>query len=128
MRSRVLRIAILLFEALWLNVIVPGHRRGVVALPGERCSTCATQVVVAKACCANKAHPAKAPDGRDPAEHCAICYFAARLSAPVVIDFTLPPLALIGFAEPRQAEEAPAIHFFATYDGRAPPVCFHAVA
>jgi hypothetical protein len=127
MRSRALRIAILVFEALWLNVVVPGHTRGSVALPGERCPSCERCAADPISPCCDMpegqpvaSHPHSVPH-RDPARHCAICYFAARLSLPVVFDFTHPPLGLLGAAAPQPAGHIVSIPFVATYDGRAPP-------
>lgn len=127
MHSRALRIAILLFQASWLNVVVPGHTRGCVALPGESCPACGQRAGDAgSSCCdmpdgqpaASHSHPTPR---HDPARHCAICYFAARLSLPVVFDFTHPPLGLSGVVAPEQVWQIVSIPFAATYDGRAPP-------
>jgi hypothetical protein len=120
MCGRGFRILLLVFEALWLNVIVPGHHRGAVPLPGEECAACQTQVAD---CCpehsGHRAPPAK-PRG-DPAQHCAICYFSARLCPPPAIDFSPPPLRLIAqlpFPAPHIRDAAP---FIPSYYGRAPP-------
>ncbi len=129
MRSRALRIAILLFQAMWLNVIVPGHTRGVVALPGEQCSNCQSALALIRApfCCAARQGVGRetphrsVPPSRDPAQHCAICHFAARLSLPIAVDLTLPPLAFAGFVPQQRAEHVAHICFRATYDSRGPP-------
>jgi len=120
-RSRRFRVAFLLFQFLWLNVIVPGHRRGIVTLPGMECATCADSASHADhACCASD-HKTPQPIPVDKANCCAICFFAARLSPTVAVDFTHPPLRLIGVCH----IAAPAINhspdFASTYLGRAPP-------
>lgn len=120
LRSRTLRLAILALQAVWFNVIVPGHRRGAVALPGERCAACQ-----ADACCPDMAesppdHP-KAPPAGDPSSHCAICHFAAALSVPPAIESSPPALELLENVEPAVVERAVAVKSDATYYGRAPP-------
>jgi hypothetical protein len=122
MLRRALRLAFVLFQALWLNVIVPGHQRGAVALPGEPCRACEPQATTAGPCC-DDAPARRNPDQphRDPARHCAICYFAARVLPPVVVDLTPPPLRLL---EVRPVPAPPIrilIPFHPTYDGRGPP-------
>jgi hypothetical protein len=129
LRSRALRVAILLLQAVWINAIVPGHRRGEVALPGE---TCAAYQPHASSCCAEMAEipPArhKAPRSGDPASHCAICHFAAALATPPAITLSPPPLTFLESIEPLVVERATAVLFVAPYDGRAPPdVSFHFV-
>ena len=125
MRWRTLRIAFLLFQALWLNVIVPGHQRGVVALPGESCASCEQSDGSDSKCCemeqAGKRQDTPAPKG-DPALHCAICYFAARVTPPEYIDLTPPPLRFAHQAPIPVAEIRTSIAVVPTYDGRAPPV------
>jgi hypothetical protein len=123
MPRRIFSIALLLFEALWLNVIVPGHTRGIVALPGEQCAVCETGVQPACQRCSSAKHrdSHKQPIG-DPAAHCAICHFAARVSLPVAIDLTPPKLELIGLLEDRCPARPSAITLSMPYDGRAPPV------
>ncbi|HZL36460.1 MAG TPA: hypothetical protein VFC78_14170 [Tepidisphaeraceae bacterium] len=126
MRSRALHIALLLVQALWLNVVVPGHRRGSVALPGERCGSCEQGAGVAAVppCCRSHASQTGAghlPAPIDPARHCAICNFAAHLSIPPAIDLSLPPLGLLGMAPRQRMQYLPRVCLTATYDGRAPP-------
>src|SRR5215218_9673907 len=90
-------LALLIFQALWLNVVVPGHTRGAVTLPGW---DEAAKQPAAHACCAADS-PAK--HGRssgpkhdsDRAAHCAVCFFAVRLSLPTTIDLTPAPLEFL---------------------------------
>ena len=122
MPHRALRLAFVLFQALWLNVIVPGHRRGQVALPGEACAACEKAVSVA--CCEmehGRRQDAPAPSG-DPARHCAICFFAARVTPPDVIDLTPPPLRFAHQVPVPSAEIRTSIARVPPYDGRGPPV------
>lgn len=124
MFGRSFRIALLVVQALWLNVIVPGHRRGVIALPGEHCQDGGCQIAQLDGCCDMPGPSGKSNqsnDKRDPAQHCLICYFAARVTAPPVVDFTLPPLQLLEQLPPPLPAQVTSYTTIATYDGRAPP-------
>jgi hypothetical protein len=113
-RNHWLRIAILVFEALWLNVLVPGHQRGCVAVPGAQSATCPLCD-----CAAADQPKSHAPVDRSAA--CAICFFAAHLSVPPTIDLTLPPLQLLGLIEGQSARNLVARLVQIPFDGRGPP-------
>src|SRR5690242_20355775 len=123
MLGRALRIALLLFETVWLNAVVPGHTRGIVPLPGTGCAACQTRSGQDGCCMDEEGRKPDAPRHKsgDPAANCAICHFAARVTAPPFVDFTLPPMARVGsvprFASPAICSLAP----LTPYDGRAPP-------
>jgi hypothetical protein len=124
MRWRTLKITFLLFQALWLNVIVPGHRRGQIALPGESCAACEEAEESSADCCPMEDQSRRPDSPRpkgDPAKHCLICYFAARVTPPLVIDLTPPPLRFAHLIPVPAAETRTSIIASATYDGRAPP-------
>jgi hypothetical protein len=122
-RWRGFKLALLAFQLLWLNVIVPGHRRGIVNLPGSGCPECqaAAEMPNGDRCPVHENGKSHSPAPADPAAHCAICFFSARLSPAVAFDFTHPPLELIGAIE----RAKPIVHyspeFASTYLGRAPP-------
>jgi hypothetical protein len=122
MRSRSLRIIVLIFQTLWLGVLVPGHRRGVIALPGEASVTALSQE---RSCCpvdeSKGKHAPQTPCSRDPAEHCAICHMALRLSVPPTIDIVLPPCGLAETLVLARCDAPISISTVPTYDGRAPP-------
>jgi hypothetical protein len=120
-RGRTFRIALLVFQALWLNVIVPGHRRGMVSLPGEAPLPC--HAVAAKPCCGSS-HPAshdKPDHAGDPALHCGICYFAARVTPTPPIHLAPEPLRLLEVLRPEPTPARTTVAFIPSYDGRAPP-------
>jgi len=123
MLPRPARIALLIFQALWLNVIVPGHTRGIVTLPGAPCSdgACSANAGATDACCLPSG-PSKQPAHNQRASYCAICAFSARLSPPPVIDLTLPPLSFLRTAPIPAPELQPGVPSLPTYDGRAPPM------
>jgi hypothetical protein len=121
MRGRAFRIALLLVQAVWLNVVVPGHRRGIIALPGEGCEACAVAAAPHPCCQSHGQSQQPAAPAKDPANHCLICYFAARLTPPPVVDLTPPPLRLAESLSPPAAHIITACPPIPTYDGRAPP-------
>jgi len=111
----------LVFQALWLNVIVPGHRRGVVSLPGEAPLPC--HVIGAKSCCGSS-HPVghgKPAAPGDPALHCGICYFAARVTPTPPVSLAPEPLRLLEVLQPERTPARATVGFIPSYDGRAPP-------
>jgi hypothetical protein len=120
MVRRVGVILLLLFEAVWLNVILPGHTRGAVALPGP-----ATPVETCGGCCAAKpaedSPPQKSAPSKERAARCAICAFAARLTTPTSIDLRLPPLARLEIAPLPEPVSILSHRPHATHYGRAPP-------
>jgi len=115
-RNRWLSLTLVIVEAIWLNVVVPGHQRGCIQLPGVAaipvCPFCAA---------AATSHDSKSSSPTGPAATCAICFFAAHLSIPPTIDLTPPPLRPAGLVD------APAIHSLISrqaqipFDGRGPP-------
>jgi hypothetical protein len=116
MRRRGLHFAILLFQALWLNVIVPGHQRGIVQLSGSDKSQPA-------ACpfCTPQAPTPKNGKPIPPEGNCAICFFAAHLSVPPVVDLSLQPLRLLHILPGETAENLFSRQIFLPFDGRGPP-------
>ncbi|MDB5171258.1 MAG: hypothetical protein JWN51_31 [Phycisphaerales bacterium] len=129
LRSRALRLAILAFQALWLNIIVPGHTRGAVQLPGSDCAACGVtpDTPQGRSCChakqgaAPNTKPVPAPAPVDPASHCAICHFAALLSPAIAVDCTHPPLSFVAVTPTQPAYDAGGRDSLPTYLGRAPP-------
>lgn len=97
MRRKWLHILVLAWQCLWLLVIVPGHTRGQIVLPGTATPTPAAeaadgpQLRALVGCCA------VAPEGDDPSDpiseerkrDCAVCHFAVRMSVAVAY---VPPI------------------------------------
>lgn len=122
MRGRAFRITFLLFEALWLNVIVPGHQRGIVSLPGTACPNCAPSEPVEPCCADEKPAPKECPIPGDPAKQCAICHFAAMLTIPPPIDLSAPSLGLLEFLPVPAAGISRHASFRVTRYERGPPL------
>src|SRR5690349_10527637 len=109
---RRMRWAFILFQAVWLNVVLPGHTRGIVTVDGR-----------SHACCA-VSHPSKphapAPTPSD-ASRCAICYFAAGCDAPTIITIDLRPTgSSIALHRPPCAPPVRLL-LIRAYDATAPP-------
>jgi len=110
-------IALLLFQALWLNVILPGHQRGMIVLPGS-----GRAIDASSSCCASRnseSHKQPAPANRT--AHCAVCAFAAKMSVPVAIDLNLSPLMRLGMVSDRMPTTIASVDLLLAYHGRAPP-------
>ena len=104
---------LLLVQALFFNVVVPSHTRGMIQLPGSK---------AVASCCAPK--PGKSsPCDNKRTENCAICNLAARVTLPPVIEFAPKPTGLLEILPPVAREEFVAHDFVPTYLGRAPPAC-----
>ena len=127
MIRRVGIFAFVLFQALWLNVILPGHTRGLITVPGSDPASChSTKRAAASShsCCPSSSRPdpsgdPKPGDGR--AARCAVCFFAARLTLPTTIDLTPAPLELLEVRDVPAGESLVALDCFPTYLGRGPP-------
>ena len=118
MRGRSFALALLLYQAFFLNVVLPGHTRGLITLDhGGSSDACA-------ACCASKsAKKSEVPTSPSPRDqaNCAICHFAMRVTPAPAISLDLPKLGLLAvlpFPAPHTVESRAVVH---TYLGRAPP-------
>ena len=116
-------LALLVFQALWLNVIVPGHTRGVVTLPGYEPASCHTNAP--GGCCPGRAETQSSDDptpGDGRAANCAVCFYAVRLTIPPAIDLTPAPLELLEIRDLPRIERLIQADRLTTYLGRAPPL------
>lgn len=140
MFGRPFRILLLAFQAVWLGAIVPGHTRGVVALPGSGSpaaggggSACCAPVEE-RSCHAGGGESRTAgksgtggkgqPGTDDPAQrasHCAVCFFAVRMTLPPVVDLTAPPLELLDVLSPDVAPDFISLPPVLAYLARGPP-------
>jgi hypothetical protein len=111
-------IALLVFQAVWLNVILPGHTRGVITVPGAETDARHTCCAAPQAQHTPNDNP---PPAKNRAGNCAVCFFAARLSLPTVVDLTPAPLGLAEVRPVPQPDTAVSVEFPAVYQGRAPP-------
>lgn len=135
MRSRSLRILLIGIFSLWFGIIVPGHERGAIRVAGANTNATgdASCHTVAKSTCdhcpTQSSHssqssdqPVKAP--ADPSQHCAICKFIGLLDAPIVIQFELPTVELMGMLDPPALRSIAALSVLSIDRGRGPPSLF----
>ncbi len=117
--SRVILGLLLVYQAVFLNVLVPGHTRGAITLDGKHTAPCC--------CCSSAGEPrpgGKAPTGpsdRD-REHCAVCQFAAALTSVPPVRFTLPELGLLDVLPAPLPSVVCSLDRIATYDACGPPL------
>jgi hypothetical protein len=113
------RIFLIVFQVVFLNVIVPGHTRGIITLSG-RSSVVGLEDLGGGGCCRKGEGPAKSPTDKDRAE-CAICFLAARITPPAVVDLRLTSLGLLEVMPPVAPAAVITPDLPLTYHGRAPP-------
>jgi hypothetical protein len=119
-RRRWLTISVILFQAAWLNVIVPGHTRGAVQLPGATARCCCCDGGGTSDGGAPKRGTPVTPQQRT--SNCAICFFCAHLSLPPAFVIDLSPLnMLLNLLQDRHADLCPRI-VLVPFDSCGPPV------
>jgi hypothetical protein len=111
------------FQAFFLNVVIPGHTRGVITLSGK--SGVCSAADLGCPFCRHSGGPQKSPTSKNPSD-CAICHLALRITTNPPIDFHLDDLGLLELAviPPRPAPIVATIvlvHF-----SRGPPACLPA--
>lgn len=113
---RFLRWTLILLQFAWLNVVMPGHTRGMVTMDGTRADGSESH------CCQSdrSSEDHGKPSDEDRAS-CAVCFFAARMTVPDVVDLTPPPLGLVETVTVGVEQSVDDLPYLATYDGRAPP-------
>lgn len=115
---RPLRWAFILFQFAWLNVVLPGHTRGSITVPGTK--------PTAPACCAGHQAGSRTPAENQqptPADraNCAICYFAAGMSTPPPVIVAPMPRGVVAILPLPAPEILISSDYPAAYHGRAPP-------
>jgi hypothetical protein len=110
-----------LFQFLFLNVIIPGHHRGVIPLSGAA----SVSGMADFGCSLCSRIPPPPGSGKTPKSglpsFCAICAIAAHLTVPPAFEMLLPVpglLMCLGILAPARVETPRLIP---TYFGRAPP-------
>src|SRR3954468_1541541 len=109
---RAFTVVLLVVEALFFNVVIPGHTRGMIQLGGTRSASC---------CAGKQGNPKEIPADKNGASHCAVCAFAAQMSVPPGIDFAPAPIGLAEILPVSKAQQVDSVTSVRTYLGRAPP-------
>ncbi|MFK7790537.1 MAG: hypothetical protein AB8C95_13720 [Phycisphaeraceae bacterium] len=98
LRSNSLRLVILVWFSGWLLMVMPGHKRGIVTLPGAEIEQ--AQAEASSSCCEPKPSCCDLPTGDceeppkpiDPAKHCAICFLKSHMTDPPAVVLYTPYL------------------------------------
>ena len=105
---------LLIYQALFLNVVLPGHTRGGVTLDGKHsAATCC--------CCGTSSKIPATPSQRDK-DNCAICQFMAGLTPAPVVSLTLPELGLLKLMPVPPPAIVVARQLIPTYFACGPPL------
>jgi hypothetical protein len=119
--KRAALICLLIYQAIFLNVVLPGHTRGAITLTGN---SSGTTTASCGGCCAEgnseKPDQKRSPSGKD-RENCALCHMAARITPAPAISLTLPKLGEIELLPVVSAMKADSLEQRLAYYGRAPP-------
>jgi hypothetical protein len=119
--SRFILALLLIYEAMFLNIVLPGHTRGQITIDGKHtvdsnsCPLC---------CCCATETPASGPavpSQRD-REHCALCQFMAGLTSVPLIRLTLPELGLLELLPVPPPHSIVSLQLIPTYLACGPPV------
>ena len=110
--------AFILYQTVWLAAVVPGHTRGRFTLPGAAGTTASCGDSRGHACCPGGARSR----GEHPGDRarCAVCYFAAGLSAPPAFSYDFAPAGLLSVLVTPPPPAFDAVYTPAYY-GRGPP-------
>lgn len=114
-RCRPFHLFLLVFEFIWLGIVIPVHTRGIVSM-GDTCPNCVARESHCPHC-----HPGK----NEPAPHqdqgCAICNFAMHLTLPPLYDCRPAALGVVELLPIARPESfISRTHYNANRD-RAPP-------
>ncbi len=94
MLGRSFRVFLLVFEALFLNVVIPGHTRGMITLSGKE-SVHGIADLGCPFCCDSGTRPRKDAPTRQDRQDCAICHLALCLTTVPPADLRLGELGLL---------------------------------
>jgi len=126
MLSRLGRISLLAFQVVWLLVMLPGHQRGAITLPGTP-DICSTQTPAASgdhSCCA-ASEPAGDPEpgkgGSNRTSHCAVCHYAIRMVFLAPPDLTIAPAGFLELLPVPAVQSQYARPVYLAHDARGPP-------
>jgi hypothetical protein len=127
MLRRVGILLLALFQAFWLNVLLPGHTRGQIVMPGAPSSSAAVgDASPLHACCqADEPAPADQKSGDVPskgrAANCALCAFAAHMTVPPPVDLAPRPTNFLCLLPDPRTQSVTTLELVLSYLGRAPP-------
>jgi hypothetical protein len=116
------RWCFILFQAIWLGVMMPGHVRGAFTMPGTASALRASAGADEESCCASRvSHESEGRPTQDQKSRCAMCHFAAGLSTPPVVSFAHADLGLVSLLPLPPPQVVSFERFPLPYDATAPP-------
>jgi hypothetical protein len=118
--NKAIALFLLVFQGVFLNIVVPGHVRGVITLSGKNSVTSLVDLGCPCCCRPSKHDPNTTPSDKDKSE-CAICHIAAALTLPPVMDFAPPLLCLARVRETTAPTLTPLLRVQFVRQDRAPP-------
>jgi hypothetical protein len=123
-RSRSFASALLVYQFIFFNILLPGHTRGAITLDGKH-----TLVSVPCCCCGLENPAAKSTTGKSngvPSQRdrdcCALCHFAARVLPTQFVGFTLPKMGLLDVLPVSNPDVPVSVDVIHTYQSRGPPL------
>jgi hypothetical protein len=109
-----------LYVLAWFGVVVPGHTRGMLTMPGGA----GDSPSVRGSCCAASPEPEQpCKPTRDQQRRCAVCYVAANYTVPVVHAFDLDPADWVAITNVAAQAQLESLDFPAPYWPVGPPAC-----
>ena len=125
MRSSVLRYLVIAWTILWFAVIVPGHQRGAILLPGSAGAgsspTDQSPQVRLPSCCATQETKGKNPVPAPLRSGCAVCDQVAKTTPPIEYNFKPLFMAFLEIAPPAKVFTLSDVQFLPTPEARGPP-------
>jgi hypothetical protein len=119
MRWRPGHLALVVFQAIWLNVVLPGHTRGALPLAGTDCDACLHRAE--PHCCPPRQQPPQDRPTSKQKANCALCAFAARVTPPPPITAApVPSPCSVALAE-SPAQVVASLDCLPTYYANGPP-------
>jgi len=122
-----LRYLVVAWSILWFAVIVPGHQRGAILLPGADRSgstASASRQAIEDAlppCCRSHGPSEKNGTPAPLGSGCAICDQVAKITPPVEYDFKPMFLGFLEMAPPPAIFTLSGVQFLSPRDARGPP-------
>jgi hypothetical protein len=124
MPRRALHWLVLCFTVLWYGVLVPGHNRGQIVLPGG--GGAADSRIAHRCCPADGTRPGQRNDPRHhdrerPTGPCAVCFFIAGIDLPPPVTVISARLGLAGVRDLPAPHEPLAARPLLPFHSRGPP-------
>jgi hypothetical protein len=120
--SRFILFFLLIYQALFLNVLLPGHTRGAITIDGKH----TTDACPCCCCCGGDKAATANPDFGMPSkrdrEHCAFCEFAVGLISIPIVKFTLPEFGLLDVLPIAPPRVVISLDRISTYFACGPPL------